>query len=553
MHASHLSYVNPSAPKGGALKLKAHTHTFDTFNLFSDWGVVAPQIEWTFATLMMAPLDDPAVLYPYIVQDVSLAGKVLTLALNLKATFNDKTMLRATDVKATLEWLKKHGALSLRMILQDIDFIETPGLHKVVIHFKNMPSEDALFQMLQLPVLAASDLKREALFFKESPFKGSGPYSVSSYSPGHFVTYERTPNWWGQDLFVNKGCYNFDHVTFIFYKSEDASLEGFKKGEYDIRQEMRAIFWEKEYNFPAISRGEVLREVLPLNQHLGLNGLFMNTKAHPLDEINVRKALSVMFDFGWLNETMLFHFYVRNQNIFMDAPEKMSDPISDHEKFVNKAYHLSLDLSPLEEAITAWKNVQSLMKRERFKEASKLLEGAGFKLIKGKRITPKTGKQMTLTLVTNRPGTARLLQFYVDDLSKLGIKLFVRILDDVTFQKVMRNKEYDIIHHTHTPSFFPVASHATALWGSRAGKQKRSLNLSQIQNPVVDKLLAALQSARTKSDLFALAQLLNRVIYRENYFIPMWTCDKFYVAYWNKFDHPKTHGAFSLETWWSKE
>lgn len=549
---THFAYVNPSAPKGGGIRLKASNYDFDTLNPFSDWGISPPQIERTFATLMEAPLDDPAVLYPYVLDRFEKNKKSLTLFLNPRAVFHDQTPLRGEDVKVTLEWFQKNGKFSFRAALACVANMTVEDAHTVIIDFKKEPSEDELFTLLQLPILAASDLKQGGELSQKLPLKGSGPYRLSAYQFGQFVVYDRVHNWWGEALLVNKGRYNFDRVTCLFYRSDHAGLEGFKKGEYDLRHETRASFWENEYAFPAVQKGEVVRKVFPFNHHLGLNGLFINTNRGVLKKAKVRKALAIMFDFAWINQVMLFGFYRRNQSIFPNMSQKISDPLSAEERSANKAYGLFLPLEELSKEGDLWHRAEKLTKRERVKEALKLFEEAGLKRMAGHLVDVETGQKITVKIITNRLGTGRLLQFYVDDLTKLGIEVSLRVLDAATFQKMLKEKNYDLAHYTHLPSFFPTASQAAALWGSDSGNKKHSLNLSRVKNNWVDKVIDALEKAKTKEDLLALSQLLNRLIHHENYFIPMWSYDKFYVAYWDKFDHPKTRGATSLDTWWSK-
>ena len=83
---------------------------------------------------------------------------------------------------------------------------------------------------------------------------GSGPYVVAEVDPGKSVTFKRDPNYWGRDLPINRGLWNFDELRFDFYRDDNAYFEAFKAGLYDVRSETDPSRWQTGYDFPAAAR-----------------------------------------------------------------------------------------------------------------------------------------------------------------------------------------------------------------------------------------------------------------------------------------------------------
>lgn len=537
-------YVNPEAPKGGYVRLQSASTTFDTFNPFSVHGVPISGWQRMFASLLASPLDDPTSAYSYAAQSFDIKGNSVIFHLRPDMHFSDGALITAQDIVFSYALLKDKGKPFYNTLFQGITSVVAQDVYTVIFTFNKVtPSPADIIIAGQIPILAAhywSKVDFDAPLL-DTPVT-SGPYKVTKYSMNKFVKYMRVENWWGENLPINLGKYNFNKIIYQYFSDSNVALEAFKRHQFDWNIEWRVSAWEKEYNFPAVKKGRVhLSEVETPFIH-GLNALFINTRREKFKNVYVRKALAIMFDFQWVNKRLLYGRYKRNTSIFMNTPYGISKK-DDHDNDTN-------NFLPHNFSVCHTQKGDDIPHDTRVQKALEYMKKANWVLKDGVLVDKDTGDIFTLDIILERPGTVRLLMPYIKSLKQLGIQASIRLLDSTNFHHHKTNFDYDLIVSFHDPILIP-GQELLSLWGSRTAHNLGSPNLSGVSENVVDKAIGKIMSASSEEDLKKYTYALDQVIQWGHFFIPMWHRDTLYIAYWNNIRHPGGMGMASIDTWWA--
>jgi microcin C transport system substrate-binding protein len=543
---SHFAYANPSAPKGGHLNLYTASR-FTTVHPYMDVGVPPPYINLIHATLMKPARDNLEAAYPYLAESVSIDPTSTSVVFTLRksALFHNGEPIQAEDVAFSFDLLKKEGPLSLKSFLQLVSKVEIIDGRTIRFIFQE-PNRDLPYQLGSLPVFCKQSLKGKD-WKKESSLIGSGPYKIQSYELGNFITYERIKNWWGESIPSNKGFYNFDEIKVTYYADSRVGFEAFKKGLVDWWRDERISNWYKRYDFEAYHEGKVKKISFSKPFYHGLTGFFMNTRRPPLEDIRVRKALSLVFDFEWLNRARFFNSYKRNTSIFMNSGYGAPRTMSAEEKKLAEAYGMR---SPPEEEERAARALTIKNDRERFSKALLLLKEAGWVLRNGVLVSEKTDRPMVLDLVVPSSGHVPLFQHFLGNLKKVGIEAHIKGIDRACYIALERSLEFDLIFHFHPDVVIPGVEQ-DLFWASRGANTLGTFNLSGVSDPLVDDLVSKIKTAKNISILKTYTALLDRIITLGYYLIPGWVPQKSYVAYWRKLNVlPQDASLYEIDTWW---
>jgi len=320
----HFEWVNPDAPKGGSLSMigTAALTTFDSFNAFILKGDGAQGLGHLYDTLMTRALDEPDAVYSLVARSAEVAGdgSSVTFQLRPEAKFADGSALTADDVVFTLNILKEKGHPLYRVTLKDVVKAEAPDAYTVRYTFTGTDTRDLPLMVAGLPILPkAYYATREFDQTTLEPPLGSGPYKIGDFKQGTLVNYKRRDDYWGKDLPVNRGRYNFDELRYEYYRDRTAALQSFKAGAFDLREEFTARDWATAYDIPAIKEGRMLRLVLSDGSPSGAQGFFLNTRRPKLADIRVRRALDYAFDFEWTNKNIFYGLYQRTESFFENS------------------------------------------------------------------------------------------------------------------------------------------------------------------------------------------------------------------------------------------
>ncbi len=552
----HFDYANPDAPKGGRLATMptSSINTFNEFNGFILRGDPAEGLSLLFDSLMVRAQDEPDAAYGLIAESAELADDKMSVTFYLRpeARFRDGTPVTADDVVFTLETLKAKGNPRLQLSLKDVTQATALDAHTVKYRFQGENVRDLPVLVATLPVFSkayytANDFLKESL----DPPLGSGPYQISDFRQGTFVTYKRRPDYWAASLPVNRGRYNFDEIRFEYYRDRAVGLEAFKAKAYDLREEFTSKSWATEYDIPAVRSGQILRLTLPDGRPSGAQGMFINTRREKLADPRVREALDYAFDFEWANKSLFFGLYTRTASYFENSDLKAEGLPSPEELKLLEPFKDRLPPAVFGEAYMPPVTDGSGRFRPSIRMASKLLDEAGWKLQDGVRKNAK-GETLDIEFLIDDPVTERILGPYAGKLQDLGIKASLRRIDPAQEQERMRRYDFDIVTQRYSLQPTP-GPEVRAYWNSEAGRQDGSYNLSAIADPAVDALIEKILNAKSRDELRTACRAIDRVLRAGYYWVPEWYKPFHNIATWDKYSRPEIQAKYDngiLDTWW---
>jgi microcin C transport system substrate-binding protein len=560
---SSFDYVNVQAPKGGTFSTvpssRAFNQSFQTFNSLNAYilkGDGAQGMGMTFAPLMVRAGDEPDAMYGLVAKSVVIAADGLTSRFTLRpqARFHDGSKLTARDAAFSLTALKTKGHPLITQQLRDMVKAEATDDATLLVTFSPKRGRDVPLFVAGLPIF--SQAFYTARSFDESSLDiplGSGPYKVGKFEVGRYIEFTRVADWWGADLPVSRGSYNFDGIRFDFYRDRDVAFEGFTGRSYLYREEFTSRIWNTRYDFPAVTDGRVRREMLPDETPSGAQGWFLNTRRERFRDPRIREALGNAFDFEWTNKTIMYGAYVRTVSPFQNSDMMASGPPSPEELALLEPFR---DKVPAEVFSTPYvppTSDGSGQDRGLLRKAVQLLSDAGCAFKNGKRLTPQ-GEPFKLEFLLDEPAFQAHHMPYIKNLGTLGIEATVRLVDPVQFRARRDDFDFDACIERFSFSTVPGDS-LRSFFSMQSAATKGSNNLAGISDPVVDALMNAVIAADTRPKLVFAARALDRVIRAGRYWVPQWYANSHRLAYWNVFGHPpnlpKYIGVGAPELWWA--
>jgi microcin C transport system substrate-binding protein len=559
----HFNFVNPNAPKGGVfseiVSFRGYNGSFLTFDSLNGYilkGQGAFGMEMTFASLMIGSGDEPDALYGLAARAVRISGDGLTYIFLLRpqAKFHDGSPLTAHDVAWSLVTLKEKGHPIPSQLLRDMAGAEATDDHAVVVRFAPKRARDVPLFVAGLPIFSRAYYATQP--FDQSTFNiplGGGGYKVGRFDAGHFIEFVRVKDWWGADLPVARGQYNFDVIRYEYYRDRDVGFEGFTGGNYLFREEFTSRTWATRYDFPALKDGRVKRRVIPDNTPSGAQGWFINTRRPQFKDRRVREALIDAFDFEWTNKTLMYGSYDRTQSIFENSPMKAAGKPSEAELALLEPFRGKVPDEVFGEPYLPPANDGTGRERKWLLAAAQLLEQAGCALRDGKRMLPD-GKPFTIEFLIDEPTFKPHHLTYIKNLTTVGIDATLRIVDPVQYRRRVDEFDFDITVERLSFSSTPGDS-LRAYLSSQAAATKGSLNLAGVADPAIDGLIDAAIASNTRPELIAACRALDRVFRAGRYWIPHWYKATHWIAYWDVFGFPAAQPRYSRAipaTWWSE-
>ena len=551
----HFDYVNPAAPKGGRIVTigTAALETFDSFNGFILKGDPAQGLGLIYDSLMARAADEPDAAYGLIAQsaDVAADGLSVTFRLRPEARFADGSPITADDAVFTFNILKEKGHPSFRVALRDVKAEAVdPGILRY--GFTGTLTRDLPLTVAALPVLskayyAAREFDQTTL---DRPV-GSGGYEIGDFKPGTFVSYRKRNDYWAKDLPVNRGRGNFDEIRYEYFRDRTAQLEAVKSGTIDLREEFTSRDWATGYNISAVSEGRLIRLTLPDASPSGAQGFFLNVRRPKLADIRVRKALGLAFDFEWTNKNLFYALYARTESFFENSDMKAQGKPSPEELALLEPYKDKLAPEVFDEPFRPPVSDGSGTDRLLLREASKLLDAAGYSLRDGKRVNAK-GEVIELEYIFTDPVSERIAAAYQKSLGLIGISLNLRRIDAAQYQRRVKSFDFDITTARFVMSLTPGIE-LKSYWSSEMANVEGSRNLSGIQDPVIDALVERVIQAKSRKDLVTATRAMDRVLRAGHYWVPQWFKAAHHVVYWDKFSYPAVKPKYDrgiLDTWW---
>ena len=554
---NHFEYVNPNAPKGGLVRMEARG-TFDTLNSFTIKGSSAAGLGLIYDTLMESSRDEAFAEYGLLVESALVANDLSSVSFMLRkqARWHDGKPVTADDVAFSLDILKSKGAPFYRFYYANVEKAEVLSPHKVKFIFKGRKNRELPLIIGQLPILPkhhwqGRDFERTTL----EPPLGSGPYKIGKVDPGRSITFERVADYWGRNLGVNKGRYNFDAIRFEYYRDTTVALEAFKANAFDFRQENTAKVWATQYNFPAIANGKVIRETLANNNPTGMQSFAFNVRKSKFQNRRVREALALTFDFEWANKNLFFGQYTRTRSYFSNSELAATKIPTGSELRFLEPLRGQIPAEVFTKEFKLPETDGSGRPRRQLRQAKRLLETAGWFVKDGKLTNGETSEVMALEFLLVNQGFARIVAPIQRAMERLGIKVKVRVVDTSQYINRIRNFDFDVIVGSWGQSLSP-GNEQRDFWGSAAADRPGSRNYIGIKDPAIDKLIDHIIFASNRGELVAASRALDRVLLWNHFVIPNWHINSYRIAYWNRFSRPAIKPKYGLgfsDTWWVDE
>ena len=557
---AHFDYVNPEAPKGGVLKTRSTfaARTFDSLNPFILKGEPAIEVGmFVYDTLMVRAADEADAMYGLVAESVTYPEDRAwaEFAIRPEARFADGSEVTAEDVVFSFEILKEKGSPSWQNQLAAIASATATGPLTVRYEFaEGRATRDLPMLAASLPVIPKAFW--EGKDFAESSLEkplGSGPYEVGEVRPGSSITYVLRDDYWARDLPVNRGRWNFGELRYEYFKDSTAAFEAFKGGEYEMHEEFFSKLWATAYDFPALEKGWVVRDVLPDGRPSGTQGYWFNLRRPQFADPRVRRALGMAFDFEWSNRTLFYGLYKRTHSFFQGSPLAASGPPSEEEALLLEplAEHLPADILTAGAFVPAETDGSGRMRRQ-LRAAGRLLDDAGWTVGEDGLRRNAAGETLTIEFLSNSPAFERITGPYIKNLGQLGVDASMRMVDAAQYQERTKNYDFDIVV-ARMPIQPTPGVELVNLFGSASAGAPGTLNLAGIANPAVDALIDAIVGAESAAAHGRAVSALDRVLRSLHVWVPQWTKGSHTMAYWDKFGKPPVKPPYAravVDTWW---
>lgn len=551
-----MPYVNPEAPKGGRVTLGV-LGSFDSLNPLIVKGVAASGVrEFSVESLMARGLDEPFTLYGLLAETIDVADdrKSVTFGLDARARFSDRAPVTVDDVINSFELLKTKGRPNHRTYFAKVVKVEKVGERSVRFEFEDASDRELPLILGLMPIFAKHGTSPEA-FDRTSmtPLVGSGPYTISRVDPGRSISYARDPEYWGRDLPVNRGRFNFDEVRFDYYRDGSVLLEAFKRGAIDLRLEEDPGRWADAYSIPAVRDGRIIKREFDIGLPAGMTALVFNTRRNVFADPLVRRALITLFDFEWINRTLYNGLFKRTQSYFERSYLASSGKSADEtERELLAPYKDAVRSEILDGTYALPVSDGSGQNRANQKVAFALLAQAGYALKGGVLVHTASGLPLTFEILANNNAQEARLLSYARCLEPLGIRATVRVVDSAQYQERLSNYDYDMIQNTWAASLSP-GNEQLFRWSAKTRDAKGSYNFAGVANPAADAMISAMLAAEGVESFVSAVRALDRVLLSGDYVVPLFHVPKQWVAYWARLKPPDKTPVFgyALDTWWA--
>ncbi|MCU1732281.1 MULTISPECIES: extracellular solute-binding protein [unclassified Pseudomonas] len=555
-HFRHFDYTNPDAPKGGSLRRSAiEIGQFDHILPYIDKGIGVSEIDgWLYSPLAVRSLDEPYTVYGLVARRMERAADGLSLRFYLdpKARFADGKPIRAEDVRFTYDLLLREGNLKYRTQFADVADVVVESPTQVRFDFKTNQNRTLALDLASLPVLP-EHWWRDRDFANGGGFEaplGSGPYRVARIDNGRSITFERDRDWWGKDLAVNRGRYNFDQLRIEYFGDTDVARQVLRGGGYDYNREFSATGYTIGYNGPALDDGRLQRAHLAKDMAQSAQGYVFNLERPMFQDRRVRQALALLWDFEWSNRRMMRDLYIRQQSYFANSPLAARElPDADELKLLEPLRGKVPD-EVFSQVFEAPKTDGSGLIRDKQLQALALLREAGWQP-DGDRLVNAQGEPLSFVFLNGQNGLERLLLPWKRTLAQIGIDMQIRRVDAAQYVNRLMARDYDMIVTGYPVSPSPGLE-LYSYFGSAAANDPGSNNFMVLKDPVVDGLIDGLVRAATQADMQRHAHALDRVLQWNYYWIPNYYPPGTSSVWWNRFGLPKIPAANdpALDTWW---
>lgn len=559
-----LPYANPDAPKGGSIAYGVQG-SFDSLNQFivqggtsSARGIRDPEYgDLVIESLLARNHDEAFSLYGLLAQGIRMPDTRdwIEFELNPAARFSDGQPVTVEDVIFSFEILRDKGLPHFRSRYNRIKTMTKTGPQTVRFDFGTGDDRELPLLVGLSPIFAkhatnADNFDKSTL----TPPVGSGPYIIDKVEPGSSISYRRNPDYWGKDLPIRRGLFNFDEIRVDYFRDENALQQAFQKGIVQVLPIRDPARWTNGFDFPAARSGEVVRDSFPLGTPAGMLGFAYNTRRPVFADKTVRKALAMLFDFQWANRNLYYGLYKRTGGYFDDSVlSSLGRPASERERTLLAPFGDEIEKDVLEGTWQPTEADGSGRDRTVLREAVKLLQSAGYGIRDGV-MTDGKGAPLAFEILIASKDQERLALAYQRQLKLIGIEAAIRNVDATQYQQRRQTFDFDMIVN-HWPASLSPGNEQSYRWGSQAADADGSFNFTGVKNPAVDAMIEALLAAHGQDDFTDAVRALDRALISGHYVVPLFHLPDVWVARWKTIGRPQKASIAGprVEAWWSAQ
>jgi len=554
----HLDYVNPDAPKGGEISMWGFG-SFDSMHPYSTKGRAGQYSSIFYESLLEGSSDEPDSVYGLVAESMEYPEDRSEVIFNMRpeARFSDGSPLTAADVVFSYEILRDKGLPSFRAVIEkQVASAEALGPHRVKFTFKaGVPTRDLPQTVGGLPIFSKAYYETSGADFEEStltPAVGSGPYVLESIDVGQQIIYKRNPDYWGKDLPINKGRHNFDTIRVEYFADYNSAFEGFKAGTYTFRSEASSKIWATGYDFPAIEKGWAVKDTPPDGTLASGQSFLFNLRRERFQDIRVRKAIGMMFNFEWSNKTLFYGIYARMESFWENSYLKASGMPQPGELAFLAPLADILPPGVLDSpAVTAPVSSERQLDRKNLRAASALLDEAGWPVGDDGIRRNAAGETLKLEILNDVQSFDRVINPFVENLQKLGIDAVHTRVDNAQMTERERNFDFDMVTGNFRTSLTSGAG-LKQYFGSESADISL-FNLAGYRSEAADRLIEDVIAAGDRKTLNDATRALDRVLRAEVFWVPQWFRNTHNIAYYDMYRYPDTLPPYALgilDFWW---
>lgn len=555
-------YVNPAVKKGGRVSYGV-VGTFDSLNPFNlksirttARGMWDPSFgNLVYESLMIRSADEPFTLYGLLAESVEWDADRTFIQFNLnpKAKWADGQPVTPEDVIFSFEVLQDKGRTPFNNRLKPVEKMEKVGARSVRFTFNKLADREfPLILAAGTPILPKHLIDKDT--FDQSSLKipvGSGPYRVKSVTPGQRIVYERDPNYWGTDIPSKVGFDNYDEISVDYFLQENSLFEAFKKGLIDIYLEGNPTHWSRGYDFPAVTNGDVIKDVFKPELPSGMLGFVFNLRRAPFNNQHVRQGLALAFDFDWANRNLFDGAYTHTLSYWQGSElSSLNNPADEAELALlgEAAKKISPEILAGKPSVPETDGSGS--DRKALRQVVDQLKQGGY-TIKGGKMVDASGRPLAFEIMTQNADQEKVAISYQRTLRMIGIDVAIRTVDDAQYQSRSSSFDYDVIMKSYPSSLSPGIEQV-GRWGSDSKDRQGSFNFAGLADTDVDRVIQAMLNARTREEFRTAVRAYDRLLLAGAYLVPLYNIPEQWVARWKYIQHTEKVPlyGYQLSTWW---
>ena len=567
---SHLGYVNPDAPKGGRLKMSG-IGTFTNLNAYADKGNFTVWIDprWGLGSLIHDPLmrkseDELSTYYCWLAESIEVADDYSWVKYKLRenAYWHDGRPITIEDVVWTYNTIMRDGSIRWRQLYRDIESIEQIDEWSFKFHFRDSAEKNP-----QIVINTASFAPQPKHYWENRAFDETtmeipltnGPYRIESIQAGYKIVFERVKDYWARDINLAVGHFNFDHIELTYFFDKKVMLQALRAGEIDWWFEENEKDFATAYDFQGYHEGRFKKETYTMGFAYGMHfGVVLNTRRPPLDDIAVREALALAYNFEWANRVFWHSGMDRNNSYFIRSGLRAEGLPSAEELKLLEPFRNQIPESVFTDPVALPRSTGFGRNRDTLHRAHELLEQAGWVIRDFERVSAETGEPMEFDFVISSRDHERMLVPFVENLRRLGIDAVLRRVEPTLMTNRLRSYDYDATIRKIYTWKLPVAAGLRGNFTSQYADSPNMPNYPGIKNPAIDFLVEKIARVDTEEEMNTVGRALDRVLLHSYYVIPDGHPVGRHVTHWDTIMHPPL-GAENMNwhgfpiLWWQTE